>query len=291
MAKTKPLPKKATNKKTAQQPIKAKKPAAKPAAKPEPKVLKGTMTERKLKTIQDAKGVIRFLLVYNFYDFIHKGDADSVIAADAGAVVRPSNEWVLENPAFTVYACNPKKNTITVLVTCTVFNNPAEVVEDDRPKDDGTSGQDRESYTDTQDRENYEADTTLEPKPSDEPIKAQAWEDKLGTNAAVKFDASLWFEKATDTDIVTLADDEWAMSDMADQVAKFCAATEPKLKTLFDELPKDGTFSCEVDSEQATEWIKKFRPDVYAAVAGANEENNEYLHDKSGLVPGPKKKK
>lgn len=323
VAKKKPLPKlpkKATDKKSAQLLIKAKKPVTPPdtkpnleykkPGKPEPKILKGVMTERKLKTISDKNGFISFLLVYPLTDLLEIREPDVKLRRDCEAVACPSDQWQFEEATYTAYACNPKKNTVTILAKGRVFKTEAEVVEDDRqpdcvvtPQDDVTdnvphgsgyggvpTGQEARDAEDTKPFDGRLGRAATEDKPavipSDEPVKAKAWEDKLGVNAAVKFDASTWFDQASDADIVALADDEWAMSDLADSVALFCADGDPKLKEMLADLPKDGSFSCEVDREQAMAWVQKFRPELHPELVAAAEENNEYKHDKSGIVPG-----
>ena len=271
----------------------AKKSAALPAAaKIVPKVIKPghSMTAKKLKGITDKKGVSTFLLKYPLEFFIREGsEPKKEIEADIMRMVAIDGHYADET---TYEVADHKKQEITLLVKTKIKPHqdpPPPVAATPEPPftpaDPVISPADMLNSA-TPPKIDHSVVGDPEPKPEDEPVKATARLDQ-DADSEVNFDCTPWLLAATDQDLVTLADDEWAHSDMADQVAKFCAAHSDKLKDLIGGLSEgdlDMRLSVEVDAGQATEWIKKFRPDVYEFVAEKNEENNEYLHENSGLL-------
>jgi len=82
----------------------------------------------------------------------------------------------------------------------------------------------------------------------------------------VKFDATAWFEKATDEEIKALAACDWGGDYPGDAVAEWMAEHDASVKALFDYLalrPKEPLgFECHVDATDALAWIKANRPSL-----------------------------
>lgn len=122
-------------------------------------------------------------------------------------------------------------------------------------------------------------------------VKARAFSDDKVID--VTFDAAPWLAKAAEADIYALAREEWGHDYAADRVASESQEWNLPLVKLFDYLDsisgvpskseQDG-FEVEVDSAQAITWIEKNRPDLMPKLAEIQDENNEYKHDKSGIV-------
>ena len=123
-----------------------------------------------------------------------------------------------------------------------------------------------------------------------ESISVDTWEHRIeqtgrtGTNVAVHpaipalmtldnqvaesiFDATAWFEQASDEEIRQLFDGGLIGSYPSDAVAEFCAKDFPDLATLFDvmhRLRQAGNenlgFECAIDEEAARAWISANRP-------------------------------
>lgn len=83
----------------------------------------------------------------------------------------------------------------------------------------------------------------------------------------VDFDATKWFEQATDAEIVALARSEWGGDYEADAVAQFFNEVGGKNSThrLFKYLDiihdsDDCGFECHIDEEAARAWLRVHRP-------------------------------
>ena len=79
----------------------------------------------------------------------------------------------------------------------------------------------------------------------------------------VKFDATAWFEQATEEQIKDLADIEWGGNYAADDVALFMAEQDKKVQKMFNycENHPDGIgFECHVTPEDAMAWVNEHRP-------------------------------
>jgi hypothetical protein len=91
----------------------------------------------------------------------------------------------------------------------------------------------------------------------------------------VEFDATPWFEQASNEAIVALADCEWGGDYAADAVADFFSESNEQISDLFTYLHtirnlrshKDmNGFECHVNSEDAYAWLEANRPGLVAAV-------------------------
>ena len=98
-------------------------------------------------------------------------------------------------------------------------------------------------------------------------IKAQAHSDDY--QVVIDFDATNWFETATDQEIVELIECEWGGDYPSDDIAKTLSETNKDLAQLFnyldiiqDDPAKKNVcgFECKVDELSAIEWMKKHRP-------------------------------
>ena len=85
----------------------------------------------------------------------------------------------------------------------------------------------------------------------------------------VDFDATAWFEQASDQEIIELADCGWRGDYPADAVAEFMADHNNQIQRLFDYLshdPRTGKdpigFECSVNEGDARAWLKEHRPQI-----------------------------
>ena len=79
-----------------------------------------------------------------------------------------------------------------------------------------------------------------------------------------EFDATSWFEQASNDEIVELANCDWGGDLPADRVAQFVEDSDPDVGACLDYCRrKNGIgFECYVDEESATLWIGKHRPEI-----------------------------
>ena len=98
-------------------------------------------------------------------------------------------------------------------------------------------------------------------------IKAEAHSDDYAVEA--EFDATAWFEKATDNEIIELMNCGWGGDYPADDVAIDIAKTNEEVDAIFthtanianDPSKKDlSGFECHVEEEDALKWLKENRP-------------------------------
>jgi hypothetical protein len=80
------------------------------------------------------------------------------------------------------------------------------------------------------------------------------------------FDATKWFEQASDEEILALARCEWGFDYPADYVAKFFEGKNHELDDLFEYCrKKHGVgFECSVEAGPALAWIERNRPHLTA---------------------------
>ena len=87
----------------------------------------------------------------------------------------------------------------------------------------------------------------------------------------VEFDATPWFETASDEKIVTLMNCRFGGDYGADTVAEDMIDRNSEIKKMFDYIriiqdspaKKDACgFECHVDTDQALNWISKYRPHI-----------------------------
>lgn len=96
-------------------------------------------------------------------------------------------------------------------------------------------------------------------------IKAECWSDDRCIE--VKFDATKWFKKATDKEILALANCGWRGDYPADAVAHFMADHRHDVAEMFTYLGMRAKietigFECSVDSESALKWLAQNRKKV-----------------------------
>ena len=93
-------------------------------------------------------------------------------------------------------------------------------------------------------------------------IKAEAHSDDRASE--VQFDATPWFEAATDQEIEKLAAAGWGGDYPADEVAMQMADSVDGLADMFKYIEiahkiRDVGFECHVDSDSALAWLKLHR--------------------------------
>ncbi len=106
---------------------------------------------------------------------------------------------------------------------------------------------------------------TVSPK-----IRAEVHGDDFAYTA--KFDASPWFQIATQEEIVALAAIDWGGDYAADEVARFFEVRPgyDDVGDVFNDAARRKTgFECHVHDGDAKIWLNEFRPDVFAAVCKA----------------------
>ena len=85
-------------------------------------------------------------------------------------------------------------------------------------------------------------------------IKAEVHSDDRNRHA--DFDATPWFESATEEDIIDLADSGWGSDYKADEIARWCSE-QPGVEVVLDyaaESAKMG-FDCNVNEHDARQWL------------------------------------
>jgi hypothetical protein len=106
-------------------------------------------------------------------------------------------------------------------------------------------------------------------------IKARAYTDDRVFE--VEFDATKWFEQASDEAITGLVEIGWGGNYASDYVAQHMGDHSEELRKMFEYLgliqdrpvKKDQCgFECYVDSHSAVKWLKAHRPNLAARVSG-----------------------
>ncbi len=100
-------------------------------------------------------------------------------------------------------------------------------------------------------------------------IKAECHSDDRCVE--VNFDATPWFEQATDKQITELANIGWGGDYPADDVADFMEKTNSEIqqmKTYIGLRQRIETigYECHVSPEEARSWLKANRPVLFAAL-------------------------
>lgn len=103
-------------------------------------------------------------------------------------------------------------------------------------------------------------------------IKAETYSDDHA--AEVNFDATAWFEQATDEEILELARVDWGGDYEADDVARFFEDKVPAVDAMFTYIQAynrvaEGDsigFECRVDADDALAWIREYRPHLIPAL-------------------------
>lgn len=99
-------------------------------------------------------------------------------------------------------------------------------------------------------------------------IRAEVTADGDDYGPAVEFDATKWFERATDSEIDNLSAEEYYAGDASDSVAEFAADYDNEVGEFFRYLDfrnrhskgSGGGFSCRVSEKDAEAWIAENRP-------------------------------
>jgi len=102
----------------------------------------------------------------------------------------------------------------------------------------------------------------------------------------IDFDATHYFEKASDREILELAATDWGGDYPGDEVARFFNLN-PKIVAMFEYLEKhDMGFECHVNEKDAVKWLKEHRPKTFYKI----EKLNAGPRDWSPRWPSKKKK-
>jgi hypothetical protein len=94
-------------------------------------------------------------------------------------------------------------------------------------------------------------------------IRAEVHDDEFRTSS--RFDATAWFEQASDKEILDLAKIDWRGDQAADYVAEFFEGHHIGTPETVDEVFKavnvlDTGFEVSVEPEDAVRWVEANRP-------------------------------
>lgn len=103
-------------------------------------------------------------------------------------------------------------------------------------------------------------------------IRAEVHDDLFRTHA--KFDATPWFEQASDEEIIELGRTGWAGDSPADSVAEFCESssdvgTPDTIAEVFKATTVlDTGFEASIEEEDARRWIQANKPHLIEKIDG-----------------------
>lgn len=102
-------------------------------------------------------------------------------------------------------------------------------------------------------------------------IRAEVHDDEFRTSA--RFDATAWFEQASDTEILDLAKIDWRGDYAADAVAEFFEGHNIGTPDTVDDVFKavnvlDTGFEVSVEPDDAIRWVEKNRPHLMEQIDG-----------------------
>ena len=107
-------------------------------------------------------------------------------------------------------------------------------------------------------------------------IKAECYSDNRAFE--INFDATKWFEQASDSDIVKLASCEWGGDYPADEVAFFMRQHHVDVNFMFNYLERDSVgFECNVDESDAMRWLQENRLDLAKRLGAIKIIDNQNL--------------
>jgi hypothetical protein len=125
----------------------------------------------------------------------------------------------------------------------------------------------------------------LAQRPSTRPgfdLKIGAATNSDDHHVEVHFDAAPWFQKASDREILELAQCEWGGDYPADYVAQYMADHHAELKRMFDYISVAGTrrdpvgFECWIDADDARTWLNRHRPHLLPVITRMDEEAEHF---------------
>lgn len=100
-------------------------------------------------------------------------------------------------------------------------------------------------------------------------IRAEMHDDEFRTSA--RFDATEWFEQASDKDILDLAEIDWREGPAADSIAEFFEGFHVGTPDTVDDVFRtvnvlDTDYEVSVEPEGAIRWVEKNRPHLMDAI-------------------------
>ncbi len=98
-------------------------------------------------------------------------------------------------------------------------------------------------------------------------IRVHARACSCDRHVMAEFDSAPWFAQAAADEIIELANEAWCECEVADSIPEMYRAALPMAKPLFDYLrdrPQD--FMSYVDGEDAMQWLRHHRQDVWARI-------------------------
>ena len=91
------------------------------------------------------------------------------------------------------------------------------------------------------------------------------------------FDATDWLIQATESDIIQLAKEDWKACQTSDNIAYFARQTGSYLDELLThcesltDIGEDCGFWCDIDQQEARDWLSRNRPDIAAKLPNPDE--------------------
>lgn len=103
-------------------------------------------------------------------------------------------------------------------------------------------------------------------------VMAEVYSDDR--NLEAPFDAAPWFARASDDEIVDLAEIDWSGDEPADVVAEHFIGSHAGVDSVFDYLNALNTrrgadsmgFECRIDEDSAMAWLKQHRPELWRRI-------------------------
>lgn len=117
-------------------------------------------------------------------------------------------------------------------------------------------------------RKQYPCTVFLDEKDQETRVSANCYSDDRVIEVET-FDATPWFEQASDEEILALRRCGFGGDDAADRVAEYAATYDREVQAMFDHnatLPETieaRGFECYVDRNEAEAWIEAFRPSLF----------------------------
>jgi hypothetical protein len=104
-------------------------------------------------------------------------------------------------------------------------------------------------------------------------IKAECHSDDH--KAEIAFDATSWFEQASDKEIAQVVDCNWGGDYPTDNIAIYMSDYNEEIAKMFIYLEiahNQGFECCILDTGAAVDWIKENRPDIYLKLEKLEED-------------------
>lgn len=258
-----------------------------------PMPIKGKMTEKRLAALRDKNGFIEFLVTYPFSFFLETESVTDAIHGDASRMACPTEDYEFYADVYRAYSCNVQKNTVTVLVKGKVQAVPprshpvfkadgTETMRHERYDDPPVIGVEGLSSAPPAVAENVAATDVPEEEaaPRATKLKVSATICSDDNKCDAKFDATMWFQNATDSEILALAKCGWGGDTASDKVAEFMRTHDANVDKVIRHAASfpDGHefqgYEVDVEAYSAKEWIIAHKPHLIDEIGDIDDANN-----------------